>query len=179
MDGASRGSLRVEWERMLRDKNLVPLSHQHQHALALCVRLDRALQAGDVDLEAWQAEIQQIFDLEISVHFAAEEKALFPVAARFPELHDTVQELVSEHSVLREFFAQSAGRSLDPEALQSLVEKLAQHIRKEERQLFEGMQKVMSEKEMANLGAALEAALKAASQACILPNAATRLRPKQ
>jgi len=45
---------------MLRDKNLIPLSHQHQHALALCVRLDRALQAGEVDAEAWQAEIQQI-----------------------------------------------------------------------------------------------------------------------
>ena len=27
---------------MLRDKNLVPLSRQHQHALALCVRINRA-----------------------------------------------------------------------------------------------------------------------------------------
>jgi len=50
---------------MLRDKALIPLSHQHQHCLALCVRLDRALQAGEVDLEAWQAEIQQIFEQEI------------------------------------------------------------------------------------------------------------------
>ena len=62
---------------MLRDKNLVPLSRQHQHALALCVRLDRAIQAGGVDLEAWQAEIQQIFEQEITFHFAAEEKELF------------------------------------------------------------------------------------------------------
>ena len=46
---------------MLRDKALIPLSHQHQHCLALCVRLDRAIQADDVDLEAWQAEVQQIF----------------------------------------------------------------------------------------------------------------------
>ena len=78
---------------MLRDKNLIPLSHQHQHCLALCVRLDRAIQAGEVDLEAWQAEIQQIFEQEISFHFAAEEKELFPVAARFPELQPLVQEL--------------------------------------------------------------------------------------
>ncbi len=67
---------------MLRDKNLIPLSHQHQHCLALCVRLDRAIQAGDVDLEAWQAEIQQIFEQEITFHFAAEENELFPAAAR-------------------------------------------------------------------------------------------------
>jgi hypothetical protein len=63
---------------MLRDKNLVPLSHQHQHALALCVRLDRALLAGEVDPVPWQAEIQQIVEQEIMIHFAAEEKEVFP-----------------------------------------------------------------------------------------------------
>ncbi len=68
---------------MLRDKNLIPLSHQHQHALAVCVRLDRALQAGEVDMEAWQAELQQIYESEIVVHFAAEERDLFPAAEKF------------------------------------------------------------------------------------------------
>ena len=75
---------------MLRDKNLVPLSRQHQHALALCVRVDRALQAGEVELEAWQAELQQIFESEIGVHFVAEEKDLFPAAANFAELRGLV-----------------------------------------------------------------------------------------
>ena len=63
---------------MLRNPNLIPLSRQHQHALALCVRLDRANQAGAIDLDAWQAEIQQQFESEIAIHFAAEEKKLFP-----------------------------------------------------------------------------------------------------
>jgi hypothetical protein len=58
-------------------------------------------------------------------------------------------------------------------------QKLAQHIRKEERQLFEGMQKVMSAPELAALGAALDEALKDASQACALPNEGTRLRPSR
>ncbi len=58
---------------MLRDKNLVPLSRQHQHALAMCVRIDRASLA-DLENQAWQVELQQIFEGEISVHFAAEEK---------------------------------------------------------------------------------------------------------
>jgi len=164
---------------MLRDKNLIPLSHQHQHALAMCVRLDRALQAGEVDLEAWQAEIQQMFDQEISIHFSAEEKELFPVATRFPDLQSLVRELAGEHETLREFFARSAARCLRAEDLGDLVEKLAQHIRKEERQLFEGMQKVMSAQELAELGSALGAALKDASQACALPRAETRLRPRK
>jgi len=163
---------------MLRDKNLIPLSHQHQHVLALCVRLDRALQAGEVNLEAWQAEIQQLFEQEIAIHFAAEEKELFPAAARFADLQAVVQELVVEHAVLREFFGRAASRSLETGSLQVFVEKLAHHIRKEERQLFEGMQKLMSAQELAALGAALDGSLKDASKACVLPNAATRLRPK-
>jgi len=163
---------------MLRDKNLIPLSHQHQHALALCVRLDRALQANDVNLEAWQAELQTIFDQEISVHFAAEEKEVFARATGYPELAQLVEELRSEHASLREFFTQASARTLDEQALQTMVENLAHHIRKEERQLFEGMQKVMTAEELSSIGKALDAALKSASQACVIPNEVTRLRPK-
>jgi len=63
--------------------------------------------------------------------------------------------------------------------LQALVEKLASHIRKEERELFEGMQKLMGPEELSVVGLALQRSLAEASDACILPNAATRLRPKQ
>jgi len=163
---------------MLRDKNLIPLSHQHQHALALCVRLDRALQAGEVDLEAWQAEMQQLFEQEMSIHFAAEEKELFPTAIQFQDLSGLVQELLAEHNALREFFTNAASRSLDRDKLQVFVETFAQHIRKEERQLFEGLQGLMNPEQLAVLGAALDVALKDASQACLLLNAATRLRPR-
>jgi len=164
---------------MLRDKNLIPLSHQHQHCLALCVRLDRALQAGEVDLEAWQTEIQQMFEQEISFHFAAEEESLFPAAARFPELQPLVQELLTGHALLRNFFSRAAARTLHIAGLQALVEKLASHIRKEERELFEGLQRLMQPEELATVGAALQQTLAEASKACMLPNAATKLRPKQ
>ena len=60
-----------------------------------------------------------------------------------------------------------------------LVEKLASHIRKEERELFEGMQRLMRPEELSIVGAALQQSLSDASNACILPTAATRLRPKQ
>jgi len=164
---------------MLRDQSLIPLSRQHQHALALCVRLDRAIQAGEVDLDAWQAEIQQQFEGEIAIHFAAEEKELFPAAEKFPQLQPLVKELLAEHALLRDDFARAATRGLDQESLGKFGDKLAQHIRKEERQLFEGMQKVMSLQELAVLGAALDQALKNASETCIVPNEAARLRPKR
>ena len=164
---------------MLRDKSLVPLSRQHQHALALCVRLDRAIQAGELDREAWQMEIQQIFEQEVGIHFAAEEKEVFPVARRFPDLESLVEELLGEHAALRDLFARAAARSLDPSSLAVFAQTLALHIRKEERQLFEGVQKVMNAQELAALGEALERALQEAANACILPNEATRLRPRR
>jgi hemerythrin-like domain-containing protein len=163
---------------MLRDKNLIPLSHQHQHALALCVRLDRAIQAKDVDLEAWQEEIRTLFEQEVAIHFAAEEKHIFPAAVRFQQLAALVNELQSEHASLRDFFSRAVSKALDEQSLTVLAEKLSQHIRKEERQLFEGMQRLMSLEELAILGAALNAELKDAAQTCLLPNEATRLRSR-
>src|SRR3989441_12756105 len=163
---------------MLRDKNLIPLSRQHQHALALSVRLDRAVQSGQVDAGAWQAEIQQIFEQEIAVHFEAEERELFPAAASRPELRSLVEELLDEHKALREFFSSAATRRLTSDDLRSFAARLSAHIRKEERDLFERMQKLLSTNELAAVGKALEAALANSPQACIIPSDATRLRPK-
>src|SRR5262252_2504024 len=97
---------------MLRDKNLIPLSHQHQHALALCVRIDRAFQAGPVELEPWLAELKQIYEKEIGIHFIAEEKEIFPAARRFAALQPIVDDLLRDHSVLREYFVKAATRTM-------------------------------------------------------------------
>src|SRR5579859_689730 len=141
---------------MLRDQNLIPLSRQHQRALALCVRLDRAMQAGEIDPAVWQAEIADIYQQEIAVHFAAEEKEVFPRAEKFPELRAVVQELLGEHATLREIFRRAQSNTLTQAEIASFGMKLAQHIRREERELFEGLQRTMSANELAGMGAALE-----------------------
>lgn len=161
---------------MLRDKNLIPLSHQHQRALALCVRIDRASPIADVDLEAWQAELTQHFRNEIEIHFAAEELILFPAARRFEELSPLADELIADHTRLRDRFAAAENRTLDAAGLTAFAELLSAHIRKEERLLFERIQKLMSENELLLLGNSVAAALKGAEQACIVPTAAIRSR---
>lgn len=148
---------------MLRDRNLIPLSHQHQHALALCVQIDRSLQAGTADLDALQAQTRTMFNLEIRWHFAAEEEVLFPAAAAFPELKPLVEQLLSEHAVLRQGFARAERRELDAGSLRDFAQLLSAHIRKEERQLFEACQKSFSPEKLAEVGAALDAALHRAS----------------
>jgi iron-sulfur cluster repair protein YtfE (RIC family) len=164
---------------MLRDKSLIPLSHQHQRALALCVRIDRAQPIPVTDLESWQAEIEQLFEQEIKPHFSAEERLLFPAARRFTELVPLVDELIADHTSLRELFSKAARRGMSAENLLSLSQQLSAHIRKEERQLFEGLQQGMNAKDLAALGVHLEEALKDAAQSCILANEATKLRPRR
>lgn len=154
---------------MLRDKNLVPLSRQHQHALALCVRINRAHLASPAELRAWQSEIQQHFDQEIRYHFDAEETHLFTAARQFSELSSLLDELLAEHAQLRDYFARATAGTLDASSLRSFAETLSSHIRKEERQLFEGMQERMGPDALAETGAKIDAILAAASQACIVP----------
>jgi hemerythrin-like domain-containing protein len=158
---------------MLRDKSLIPLSRQHQHALALCVRIERASPIAEADLPNWRAEIAQHFEQEIRFHFAAEEHVLFPVAREFLELTSLVKELIADHVWLRECFARA--QSLSGEDLSAFARRLSDHIRKEERQLFERLQELMSAQALAALGSQLEDALKDAAQACALPTAATKL----
>lgn len=148
---------------MLRDPNLIPLSHQHQHALALCVQIDRSLQDGTADVEALQAQIGTMFNLEIRWHFAAEEQALFPAAADFAELEPLVKDLLAEHTALRDYFARAQARELDGDGLREFARLLSTHIRKEERDLFEGCQRLFSPEKLSAVGAALHAALESNS----------------
>jgi hemerythrin-like domain-containing protein len=163
---------------MLRDKSLIPLSHQHQRALALCVRIDRAQPIPGKDPPAWQAEIDQHFQQEVKIHFSAEEQVLFPAARQFPELIALVEDLIADHAALRESFSQAEVQSMSAGSLAAFAQRLSAHIRKEERQLFERLQQLMTPKELAALGAQLEAALKDAAQSCILTNEATKLKPR-
>lgn len=162
---------------MLRDKNLIPLSHQHQHALALCVRISRSSPITESDLDAWHREIVQLFQGEIDAHFAAEEQIVFPAALQFDELVMLIQELMSDHTELRSLFGQ--GGTLSPYMIATLARLLSEHIRKEERQLFERLQQLMTPEALTLMGSRLEAALKDAQQTCLVPTDATRLRPAQ
>ncbi len=154
---------------MLRDKNLIPLSRQHQHALALCVRIDRASPVGDANLPAWQAEIAQHFQSEIRIHFGAEERIVFVAAQKFQDMVPLIEELLLDHAALREFFARADACKMSATELSEFGHRMSAHIRKEERQLFERLQQLLNQDELSVLGQSLDEALKDAAQACLLP----------
>jgi hemerythrin-like domain-containing protein len=160
---------------MLRDKNLVPLSHQHQHALALCVRIGKAFaEAGETpDVHPWETEIVKQFDNEIRFHFEAEEKFLFPAAERHEELRDLVDELRIEHTLIRRNVERARGRQFAVTDLQVFTATLSEHIRKEERQLFESLQKLLSATQLRELGNSMEKYF----QSCGMPPEGCELKP--
>lgn len=159
---------------MLRDRNLIPLSHQHQHALALCVRIERGLRPGGPDLQVWQQEISTLFESEILYHFEAEEKVLFPAAERDASLRELVDQLRIEHASLRNYARAAAAGTMSLADLQVFAGSLSSHVRKEERELFEGMQQAFSSQELTELGEQLDAYFSSSS----MPGASCALRPK-
>ncbi len=143
---------------MLRDRNLIPLSHQHQHALALCVRIGKAFaEVHDTpDVHRWEQEIVQLFDEEIAFHFVAEEKYIFPVADQWEELQQLVDELRIEHTLLRRNVDRARNRQFRVTDLQVFTAMLSEHVRKEERQLFESMQKLLAPEKLVEIGGQMD-----------------------
>ena len=113
-------------------------------------------------------EIDRHYEQEIKFHFAAEEQVLFPTARRVADLAALVDELVTEHEQLRTHFARARERLMDATELREFAKLLSGHIRKEERRLFEAMQRLLPPEELASAGEKLERTLEAAAAACSL-----------
>jgi len=82
-----------------------------------------------------------------------------------------VEELLGEHQTLRRCLRRAAVGKLDSPAVQGLAQTLSSHIRKEERQLFEELQKLMPAAQMTAIGSAVEDYLRSsgAGAVCALP----------
>jgi len=145
---------------MLRNKNLIPLSHQHQHALAFCVSIDRAL-ANPAAMETGtiQLEITRLYESELASHFEAEERFLFPAAEQLEEMTSLVDELRIEHGLIRRGVKRAEARDLTVSDIQVFAASLSAHIRKEERELFEAVQQRLTPEELERVGREIERAL--------------------
>lgn len=131
---------------MLRHPSLVPLSHQHQHALALCVLIERGLQSAD-ELARKTADL---FELEIRNHFDIEERILFPTIRDALGSLPLIDELRADH---RRLAALVEGL---PQTLAEFGATLSAHIRREERELFEEVQARLPTETLARLGEAIQ-----------------------
>ena len=135
---------------MLRDQSLIPLSHQHHNALALCVMTDRAL-ASDTsaeNIDRLASKVIDRYELEMVNHFELEESLLFP---RLTELQELVDRLTLEHRKMTALVDQLR-RAPTLDTLREFSALLRQHVRLEESELFERAQQLLTRESLDEVG---------------------------
>jgi hemerythrin-like domain-containing protein len=139
---------------MKRSAALAPLSRDHQHALDAALRLRRADDAG---VAAAVAHFLDFFAREGRRHFAIEEELLLPALPRDDaEWAPCITRIREDHTAVRA--AADAPPEGDATAARALGERLAAHVRFEERTAFEILERRLSDDELERLGAAVDAA---------------------
>jgi len=149
---------------VLRDKSLIPLSVQHHNGLALCVltRRSMAADASPGNLARLARRIGERYEIELANHFEIEEQVLFPLCGPKP----LVAELIAEHRALE---AMVAGLREAPAAdrLEEFCELLTRHIRREENELFEEVQKELPRPQLERAGEEID---RRAVRVCLPPD---------
>ena len=141
---------------MKRHPALVPLSDDHHHELVQARRLVHAAQGAPAErLAAGDAYVEMFF-AETVEHFRREEEGVFPlyaahVGADDPLLRRILEEHMQLHGLVRVLRAEVAAGEVTAETLRELGTLLHDHVRVEERQLFEEIQRVVPPAELGRL----------------------------
>ena len=138
---------------MLRDASLIPLSHQHHNGLALCVMTRRSLAADgtSVNVAMLARRATDRYELELVNHFEIEEQVLFPACGPMP----LIAQLLAEHRMIEGLIAQL--RTTPTGALlEQFCALLSGHIRREENELFEQIQRALPREVLDRTGSEID-----------------------
>ena len=164
---------------MKRHPGLIPLSRDHHDALVVAQGLilgrSKAPRSDwPTDRRAQADRVVAFFAHTLRSHFEVEEAHLFPaVVAHLPGEADLVAQLLDEHDAMG---ARSRDLERDPTTdldvrLPSLGRLLEAHVRREERVLFETMQREMEPADLETLGTRLRSRARE-SASCRVSNSA-------
>lgn len=124
-----------------RHEAIQPLSRDHHHSLLLCWKIRTGFSKG-VAPSRIKHYADWFFQKHIAPHFAIEEKYVFPILG---EQNELLKRALSEHRRLAYLFDAQEDVS---KSLSLIEEELEQHIRFEERVLFQEIQKKASENQL-------------------------------
>jgi hemerythrin-like domain-containing protein len=141
----------MEFPPLKRHEALRPLSREHFNGLRHARQLALAAGQGASERRSAAEEFVQAWRNEIESHFDDEERLLGPLASA-----DDLQRMLAEHKVLRELAQRcvatlACGEDPSTELVGTLGSLLQDHIRWEERQLFETVQRSASDEEMGHI----------------------------
>jgi hemerythrin-like domain-containing protein len=135
---------------MKRDKSLQPLSWQHHDTLMACLMIEKGVKKN-ADIKVLQDFTRHIWERDINKHFALEENYLVPQLRRkqFPEY--LIRSLLNDHDLLRIISTRLLNGGATYNLFVAFATLLEQHVRFEERIVFEKAQQVIPEPELEKL----------------------------
>lgn len=127
-----------------RHEALQPWSREHHQGLLLSWKIKKGF-ALNVDPQRIKDYCDWFWENHLVSHFETEENYLFPILG---EENQLVQQALEEHGQLKAMFEQEEA---DTDTLSQIESLLNDHIRFEERVLFNAIQEVATQKEIALL----------------------------
>ena len=155
---------------MKRHTALIPLSHDHHHGLLLAQLIKK--NAPDYkglpkDLNGKMKYTIDVYNSSLKHHFDDEEKILFPpIMGKNKLLENLIYEIINEHRLLEKFIAELTITKNQVELLDKIGKILDEHIRKEERDLFQKAQEVLTESELSEIEKGLLSSPKKNNNSC-------------
>jgi hemerythrin-like domain-containing protein len=136
---------------MKRDVSLQPLSRHHHDALMACLMIEKGVRK-QTDLKVLQDFTRQLWDKDLNDHFKLEETHLVPSLRQkqFPEY--ILQSLLRDHELLRVLSARILNGGASYKGFLAFSTLLEQHVRFEERLVFEKAQEMLPEQELRQVG---------------------------
>lgn len=124
-----------------RDKALQGVSREHHHGLLLCWKIRTGFSKGIAEGRI-KKYVGWFYETHLIPHFKLEEDYIFPILGND---HELVKKALSQHKRLHRIFTETETLS---KSLSLIEEELEQHIRFEERVLFNEIQKTATKKQL-------------------------------
>lgn len=140
---------------MKRHPALIPLSQDHHKALLFAQLLKKnapEYHGLPIDLIGKMNFAKEIFHTELEHHFKDEEEFVFPyLKGKDVELDNLIAEILSEHIILKEKILSLQENPNLIDHLDEIGNILGEHVRKEERILFEKAQEILNDEELKSI----------------------------
>ena len=142
-----------------RHDSLIPLTHDHHHALAQARRLEEGASFTDISERRRAADDFVNFYLgRVLRHFHEEEELFFAPLVDHEEARDEVMKAVAEHlrihALVRVLRRGLVDGEADPETMRTLSKLLTTHVRSEEKNVFPLVERLLTPEELTDLATA-------------------------
>ncbi|MFA7446357.1 MAG: hemerythrin domain-containing protein [Flavobacteriaceae bacterium] len=124
-----------------RHEALKPFSRDHHHGLLLCWKIREGFKRN-IEPQRIKKYTDWFWETHLAQHFQEEEKILFPL---LPQESDKIKKATAEHRRLKRLFENTTEIV---KSLNRIEEELESHIRFEERDLFNEIQKTATTEQL-------------------------------